>query len=200
MRGFKGTLALALATMGTCANAQAGAEFAENASPFGATTVTNEDASAVEMPKLEFAASPEIAKDFDKYFYFHRADTDFATAYADVRECDGYARGLTSGIGYVQTPYPYMGTLGGAVGGVIGNAIAAAIFGSAEKRRVRRVNMRNCMSFKGYRRYGLEKELWQKFHFEEGFSDVEEQQRERCLRQQALVASRAQPSGEELGL
>jgi hypothetical protein len=141
---------------------------ADDVSPFGKSTVTNDDAGSVAMPKLDFKSDGTEAADFDKYYAFHRADTDFATAYADVTECDGYARGLQTGIAYQQPPYPYAGTMAGAIGGAIGNAMVVAIFGSAEKRRMRRVNMRTCMNFKGYQRFGLPKALWDEFNFEEG--------------------------------
>ena len=172
----------------------------EAASPFGPSAVTNADAASVAMPKLAYSPDAATAEGHDKYYYFHREGTDFATAYADIRECDGYARGMQSGVEYVQVPYPYAGTMAGAVGGAIGNALAAAIFGSAEKRRMRRVNMRTCMGFKGYGRYGLSKELWEEFNFEEGFSGVEDGKRDRYLRQQALVAASAKPEAKELGL
>ena len=50
---------------------------ADSASPFGKAEFSSADAAGVEMPKLAFTASPEAAGDFDKYYYFHRADTDF---------------------------------------------------------------------------------------------------------------------------
>lgn len=171
-----------------------------SSSPFGATTVTNADAGALEMPVLAFATSEAHTRDFDKYFYFHRANTDFATAYADIAECDGYARSLRGTVGYVETPYPYMGTAAGAVGGAIGNVMAQMIFGSAELRKLRRENMRMCMHYKGYQRHGLPKDLWQAFHFEEGNATVKEDRRIRDLKLQALVASSATPTGEGLGL
>lgn len=174
--------------------------YVDDGLPFGASTVTNGDAASVKMPELAFTPDVEDAGNYDKYYYFYRTGTDFATAYADIRECDGYARGLQSGIGYVQTPYPYSGTMAGALGGMIGNALAAAIFGSGEKRRLRRVNMRACMNFKGYERHGLSKKLWVEFNFEEGLSGVEEKDRLRMLKQQALIASSAQPAGKALGL
>jgi len=174
--------------------------YVEDGTPFGVPTLTNADAAAVKMPELHFAEDAEMVGDFDKYYYFHRADTDFATAYGDIRECDGYARGLQSGVGYMETPYPYAGTLGGAIGGAIGNAMVAAIFGSGEKRRMRRVNMRTCMYFKGYERYGLSKKLWEEFNFEEGLSGVNDERREGYLKQQALVAASAKPEGKVLGL
>jgi hypothetical protein len=158
------------------------------------------DLASVKMPELAFTASPETEADFDKYYYFHREGTSFSEALADLRDCDGFASGLSSGYTYQAAPYPYTYTMAGAAGGVIGNAMVAAIFGSAEKRRIRRFNMRRCMNFKGYDRYGIEKGLWQEFNFEEGFSGEEEEVRQAKLAQQALVASGAKPSAKALGL
>ena len=157
------------------------------------------DVAAIVLPSLEYAASADLAKDFDKYYYFNRADTDFRTALADIRDCDGLSRGLSSPYGNSQVPYPYAGTMAGAVGGAIGNLMVAAIFGSAQKRAARRVNMRRCMFFKGYQRYGLPKDVWQKFNFEEGLSSVEENKRQVYLMQQAKAASGERPRTEALG-
>ena len=182
-------------------NAAAPAYVTESASPFGVVKMDEELRAKLAMPKLAFTASPTDAQDFDKYYVFHRPETSFAEAYADIVECDGYARGLSSGVAYQEVPYPYAGTMAGAIGGAIGNALAVAIFGSAEKRRLRRVNIRQCMNFKGYERFGLSKDLWKEFNFEEGLSGVTEKDRQRCLMLQAMVASApTQPQGEVLGL
>ena len=198
MLGRAGGTALILCLAASAALAQPANP--ESAAPFKLAAVTNKDAADVKMPVLEFSPTPEHALNFDKYYYFQRAGTDFATAFADIGECDAYASGLSSGLSTVPVAYPYAGTVGGAVGGAIGNAMAQAIFGSAEKRRMRRLNMRRCMNFKGYGRYGLPKELWQTFNFEEGLSGVAVDTRLQMLKQQALVASAAQPKGEALGL
>ena len=158
------------------------------------------DPSSVTLPKLEFSETPQDAQDYDKYFYFHRAQTTFEEALADLRDCDGFARGLSSGYRYQEAPYPYTYTAAGVAGGLIANAMMAAIFGSAEKRRLRRVNMRRCMGYKGYARYGLQKDLWQEFNFEEGFSGEEEGKRQAMLAQQAKIASGTKPATRELGL
>lgn len=153
-----------------------------------------EQIAAVERPDIQFDETPEMVDDYDKYFYFHRDDTSFDQAYADISECDALASGISYyGGGNGTVPYPYAGTLGGAVGGMIGSAMADAIFGSAERRRIRRVNMRNCMGFKEYARYGMERERWQAFHFEEGFSSVKGEKREGYLMKQAAVASGPKP-------
>ncbi len=158
------------------------------------------DPATVAMPKLDFVSNPLIEADFDKYYFFNRANTSFEEALADLRDCDGFARGLSSGYKYQEAPYPYTYTMAGAAGGVITNVMIAAIFGSAEKRRLRRVNMRRCMGYRGYARFGLEKDLWQEFNFEEGFSGEGEDKRQAMLAQQAKVASGPRPAGKELGL
>lgn len=158
------------------------------------------DPETVVMPKMDFTETEADRADYDKYFYFHRADTNFDEALTDLRECDRMSQGLQSGMQYQQAPYPYAGTMAGAAGGLLGNLLAEAIVGSAEKRKLRRVNMRRCMGYKGYARYGLQKDLWQEFHFEEGFSSEEESKRQTMLAQQAKVASGAKPVGQELGI
>jgi hypothetical protein len=167
-------------------------------SPFAVVTIKAEEAASLQMPTLEFKATPEDEGNYDKYYYFHRKDTDFVTAYADVTECDGYARGLASSFKGADVPYPYAGTVAGAAGGVIANAMMAAIFIPGEKRRMRRVNMRQCLGFKGYDRYGLSKEKWEAFNFEEGTGAEEEESRLRALKLQALVAANATPTGKVL--
>lgn len=193
-------LSRALVT-GVCMLAAASVQAQEadlGASPFGAAEFDAAEVATLTLPKLEFTATPEGAGNYDKYYYFRRADTDFATAYADITECDGYARGLASSYRYAEVPYPYAGTMAGVAGGVIANAMMAAIFVPGEKRRMRRVNMRQCMGFKGYERLGLSKELWEEFNFEEGTGAEEEASRLRALKLQALVASSAIPAGKVL--
>jgi hypothetical protein len=158
-----------------------------------------EEIAAVEFPDLAFTETPVDVELYDKYFYFHRADTSFDEAYADISECDALASGISfSAYGSGTVPYPYAGTMAGAVGGAIGGLMADAIFGSAERRRIRRINMRNCMGFKGYARFGMEKERWQTFHFEEGFGRVEDEKRKVYLMKQAKVASGPAPQQKAL--
>lgn len=171
-----------------------------NAAPDEDPMTVIPDPSTIAIPKLDFVATPQDEADYDKYFFFHRDGTTFQEALADIRDCDGLARGLVSGYQYQQAPYPYTYTVAGAVGGVIANAMVEAIFGSSEKRRLRRVNMRRCMGYKGYERFGLSKELWQAFHFEEGFSSEKEEKRQAMIAQQAKVATGVRPAGKELGL
>ena len=195
--------AMALVSVETTAVAQqaapgGGVYLADSVSPFGAPKIAASEAAV--MPDLAFTPTATDAADFDKYYVFHRADTDVATAYADIAECDGYARGLQSGVAYQQAPYPYTGTMAGAVGGAIGNVMAVMIFGSAEKRRLRRVNMRTCMHYKGYDRFGMPKAVWEKFNFEEGLSGVSEEKRQVYLKQQAMVAASSALQGKALGL
>lgn len=157
------------------------------------------DPVTLQLPDLSAPTRAEDAADFDKYFYFYRADTSFEAALADIRECDGYARGLASPYGYASAGYPYAGTVAGLGGELIANALISAIFGPAELRKARRSNMRRCMNYKGYGRYGLNKDVWQQFHFEEGLSKVDEEKRHLMLAKQAKAASLFAPAGKDLG-
>lgn len=162
---------------------------------------TAAEIEAVEMPDLSYSPDPTVAADFDKYFYFHREGTDFSRAYADITECDALASGINFYMGgsdfAMQNAVAQYGAAG-AIGGAIGGLMADAIFGSAERRRIKRLNLRNCMFYKGYDRFGLEKELWQRFHFEEGLSRENAEDRDRALLQQARVASGPRPQTEVL--
>ncbi len=141
-------------------------------------------------------AKAEPEKDLEKTVFF-RAGTDFDTALADVQECDGYARGISYHIGGGAVPYPYAGTVAGAVGGAIGSALADAIFGAAERRKLRRINMRTCMHFKEYTRYGLTEEAWKAYDLGEEKGDASDSERQLLLRLHAKIASApAAPNGE----
>lgn len=165
-------------------------------------TFTAAEVEAVAMPSLAYTPDPTIAADFDKYFFFHRPDTDFAHAYADITECDSLASGINFYMGAndaaIASAMSQYGALAGGIGGALGGLMADAIFGSAERRRIKRINLRNCMFYKGYDRYGLKKDLWQEFHFEEGLSRENAKDREAALLKQARVASGPKPALEVL--
>lgn len=154
------------------------------------------DPATVPMPELAFTPTPDVAENYDKYFFFNRADTDFMTAYEDLRECDGYARGLVYRTAYI--PYYAPGLLTSAIGGAVGAVVADMVFGSAQRRLARRINMMTCMRFKEYRVFGLPENLWERFNFEEGNRRIPEEERQRLLRLQARVASGPAPTVGEI--
>ena len=163
---------------------------------------TDAEIAAVAMPSLAFDATTVDPEDYEKYFIFHRPETSFSEAHADITECDALASGISicrgTDAGQMASNMAQYGVLAGAIGGAIANVMVDAIFGSAERRKARRINMRNCMYFKGYDRYGLEKELWQAFHFEEGLSKTNADERTEKLLVQARVASGFAPQLEKL--
>jgi hypothetical protein len=167
------------------------------------------DPSAVPMPDINFTPTPDDEKGFDKYFFFHREQTDFATAYADIRECDQYTRGRPLTAPYnpnsvvsamqnqMVSQYGLAGAAGGAVGGIIGGIIAAEM-AAAEMRKMRRKTLLTCMGFKQYRTFGLSKDKWQLFNFAEGGAPKQEDQRQYFLQMQAKVASGPKPTAGEV--
>lgn len=155
------------------------------------------------MPKLDFMATPEMEADFDKYFYFHRENTTFAEAYEDIHECDALSSGSSAYYDSSAATAAAMANssvLAAGVGGAVAGVMMDAIFGSAARREQRRVNVRNCMAFKQYQRFGLSRDLWTEFNFEEGMGRKREDRRNSALALQALVASGPKPTTKELGL
>lgn len=164
-------------------------------------TFTQAEIEAVAMPDLAYGPDPGIEADFEKYFFFHREDTSFDQAFADISECDALAHGMTKyGSDWPPTVSQMTNDLGPVLGGlgVLGGLAGDAIFGSGKRRWIRRYNIRTCMYFKGYDRYGLEKTLWQAFHFEEGLGRKNERVRLAALLKQARVASGPKPPLEVL--
>lgn len=163
---------------------------------------TEEEIAAVPMPELAFDAGKVAPGDFEKYFYFQRPQTGFAEALRDINECDALAQGTNIYMGAdqwtIQNAMLQYGAFAGAAGGAIAGLLIDGIFGSSARRMQRRTNMRQCMHFKGYDRYGLEKDLWQEFHFEEGFSAADKSERIAKLKMQARVASGPAPVQERL--
>ncbi len=163
-------------------------------------TFTQAEIEAVEMPDLAFEPDPGIEADYEKYFFFHREDTSFDQAFADITECDALAHGVTRyGNDWPSTVSQSAMDLGPVLGSMTALTNPGdAIFGSGERRWIRRYNMRTCMFYKGYGRYGLEKTLWQAFHFEEGLGRKNERVRLVALLKQARVASGPKPPLEVL--
>lgn len=163
---------------------------------------SEEEIAAIEMPQLVFEETDKIRGDYEKYFYFHREGNSFNQAFADVSECDALSSGLSyyNGISSAQMTQHMMqyGALAGGIGGAIGSVMADAIFGSAERRKQRRLNLRNCMFYKGYDRYGLDKDLWQTFNFEEGLTRENAKDREKAILMQAKVAAGPKPEQEAI--
>jgi hypothetical protein len=156
------------------------------------------DPASIPMPDLEFRPTPEIEREYDKYYFFQRDETDFATAYDDLRDCDSYSRQFGYRVTGNAAQYAAVaGAIGGALGGALGNALADSLYAAPERRRLRRVNMRTCMGFKGYRIYGLPQGLWDRFNFG-GTSGISESRRQELLQIQARVASGPRPGVGEI--
>lgn len=152
------------------------------------------DPASLAPQDMAFAETPAMVKDYDKYFYFHRQSTSFVEALTDLRECDARARGIWQG----KTARNE--TAGGMAYGLVGGLANALIFVPAQDRLFRRANLRRCMFFKGYARYGLPKALWEAFNLQHIEAATPERDIQMSLARQALVASGPRPASRVLGL
>lgn len=172
----------------------------ETADPFAVA-----DPAAVAVPNMAFAETPKIRSKYDQFFYFHRTETSFAEAYADIRECDRLARRPLERSNKWPDPVTVYGpnqyTLGGVVGGALGNLLvgelAIAARTRAERKRLRRVNMRLCMAYKGYQRFGTSEPIWREIDFE-GDRNPSLARRHALFARQAVLASGPRPLSEAL--
>lgn len=162
-----------------------------------ASTPAEPSAVGLEMPDLSFTETPEIVNGYDKFFYFHRENTTFLEAYNDLRECDALANGSSIYMGDLATTDPgYMAGqygIGGVIGEAVGMILVDAIFGASQRRKEKRIKIRNCMGFKDYQRYGLPKGLWQKLNAKPKKDDPK-QTPDYSLRLRALLASGPTPT------
>jgi len=138
----------------------------------------------IEMPELAFEESAETIKNYQKYYYFNRPGTSFEEALSDLRQCDGFSRGLYGGDYYPNASMTAMYGLGGVIGGGCGGAIPYANHCFGQEGRERPVDMRRCAFLKS----------------EEGDSDAPEKDRKETRAGRAQVAAGSKPQAEGLGL
>ena len=158
---------------------------------------TQEQIDAIPYPDLNFTPTAGTAGDYHKYFVFHRDDTSFERAFADITECDALASGsniyMGGNEGVTNAVAMQYGLIGGVAGSLAGFAMDA-IFGSDARREQYRTGMKTCMGYKEYKRYGLAGANWKAFHFEEGNGRKDDAERRSKMLMQAKVASGPRPN------
>ncbi len=100
---------------------------------------------------------------FRKYFFFRKTGVSPQDARADLAECRGYTRGLVYAPLLPKHVPPARWAVQGADSHMygLGGEVALALVSPALVRAVAAANLRKCMGFKGYERYGLSKDLWE---------------------------------------
>lgn len=159
------------------------------------TPASPPDPSAVTIPDLSGGRDPAVVSNGWKYFYFWRADTSYAEAYADIADCYRFmpAPNATASVprfvpweeaGSVATVQPSVIQPYGIVGAVIGEIIAGPLVRRAHQSRLRR-----CMEPRGYQRYPLQERRWELLT--DNFSPA-------SIAMQAKAASGPRPDGDPL--
>ena len=132
-------------------------------------------AQTAALPDPSTIVAPDIAADKrslgneNKFFVFHRSDTSFAAAEADVRFCMRYIN---------QTMFPPMpdfvpwddpAPAGEAprYAGIIGQMVVDGV-----ARSLRQSNVMRCMLPRGYARYRISEGLWKEINYRELESSI----------------------------
>lgn len=125
------------------------------------------DPATITVPDLSGSADPAVVSNGWKYFFFRRDGVGFAEAHADFTDCFRFLGAndwSTVKLGrfvpwdsnpgkkgeYMPNPY-----------GLVGSLIGAMIEGTLVRRDLQ-AKMRRCMEPRGYTRYGVAEEIWEK--------------------------------------
>lgn len=124
------------------------------------------DPATVAVPDLSGSADPAVVENGWKYFFYHRPDTSFAEAHADIAFCYRF-RGPANW-STVEVPRfvpweeagPTVVRYQSSYYGIVGDLMAGMVEGTLV-RRDRQSKMRRCMEPRGYTRYGVAEEIWE---------------------------------------
>ncbi|HYE28701.1 MAG TPA: hypothetical protein VEA61_10765 [Allosphingosinicella sp.] len=139
------------------------------------------------------AFRPAEGETFARHVFFHRPGVGMEEARADLAECRSYASSAMLWPREPDSLPPDPKQLppdvsGGPLGPVVGG-LAFALVEGGERAKIAAANMRKCMGFKGYGRYGLSDALWKQLNAGTP---------EEVLLRQARLASGEAPSGRRL--
>jgi hypothetical protein len=126
------------------------------------------DPATISVPDVNASSGSRESTDPDVYFYFHKAGVSFAAALADYQACNR----LNANVELFAPPpkfvpigtdtIPDTGDVSAAVWGQFGlvGLIITGISHDEDVRSWQRINLRRCMSYKGYQRYVTSKKVW----------------------------------------
>jgi len=124
------------------------------------------------LPAISFETSEQDIKRFSRYFISHKPGVSPEKARADIDECLRYAMGANEMGIQMFPPIPDFVPLEEANSyqdgvpkahsgqyGLVGDVMAALIVPGVN-RAIAQSNVRRCMGYKNYDRYGISKEAW----------------------------------------
>jgi hypothetical protein len=125
------------------------------------------DPATISVPDVGPSADPKVAKEGNKFFFFHNPSVGFADAYADISECRTFL--ASNGVPALPTFRPWVepvkrkDTAGVAPYGLVGAVIASIVLPKME-RALRSNKLRRCMEPRGYRLYPIAEADWDRLN------------------------------------
>jgi hypothetical protein len=161
------------------------------AAPAPAQDPTPPDPATLTLPDMTPTRDPDVISDGWRHFYFHRAGVTYAEAYADFRDCYRFLPTSSATFGLLPAtrlwnrrmpgaPAPPPAYNYGVVGAIIGGMVMSTLH-----RRDMQSRMRRCMEPRGYVRYPLKEDVWERLI--DNYSQV-------SIALQALAASGPAPN------
>lgn len=125
------------------------------------------DPSATVVPDLSGSGKPEVIRDGEKYFFFHRDGVTFETAREDLSDCSRFLQPASWQTVSINRFVPWVSKPGRRTlpssnpYGLVGTAIAWAVEGTLTHRDYQ-AKLRACMEPRGYTRYGVAEAVWKR--------------------------------------
>lgn len=132
----------------------------------GASAAGIPDRNQVRVPDMSGSGSSKSISDSWKYFYFYKTGVSYENAYADFADCYRYLAttaepnvSLPAFVAWPAQPTEVRRPQAGGYG-VVGNLLIDA-FADPLRQRAQQVRMRRCLEPKGYKRFPIEKLVWE---------------------------------------
>ena len=125
------------------------------------------DPATITVPDLSHSSDPEVVSNGWKYFFFQREGVSFAEAHADFTDCFRFLSPNDWSSIKLDRFAPWNGTPGRkseyipSPYGLVGALISGMIEGTLIRRELQ-AKMRRCMEPRGYTRYGVAEEVWER--------------------------------------
>jgi hypothetical protein len=121
------------------------------------------DPTSITIPDIS-TSDPKVIANGYKFFIFHNASVDFATAYSDIAECRsflpaGMGRALPGFTPWIAAPKRKPVEPLPSQYGLIGDAIGAIVLPKLQRGQDATIS-RRCLELRGYVRYAVTEAVW----------------------------------------
>jgi hypothetical protein len=126
------------------------------------------DPASIVVPDVTPSNDPKVREEGYKFYYFHNAKVSYTEAHQDLTECRAYLRigGGTQVPGFIPFGENYSRPVyrGAPMFPGLFSSVMASIIVPKMQRGVESNKMRRCMGTRGYDRFAISEDVWDKLN------------------------------------